>query len=183
MNENLHISQSGINNLIKPHEGFKNYIYKDQAGRDTVYFGHLVLPGDVFLYTAMDAENYLAKDLQIAEAKIKARITVPLSQNQFDALVSLVYNIPNSIYEGTIDNRINAGIETNKEEIKNVWKQYNKVRNENTGLLEVSDGLIKRREKELEVFFYPARRNLLTSLPILPGILVEQYWHGSDCWL
>lgn len=181
MNENLHISQSGINNLIKPHEGFRNYIYKDQAGRDTVYYGHLVLPGDVFLYTTVDAENYLAKDLQIAEAKIKARITVPLNQNQFDALVSLVYNIPNSIYEGTIDNRINAGIETNKEQIKNVWRQYNKVRVNN--VLVESDGLNIRREKELEVFFCPVRRNLLVTSPILPGILPEQCLHGLDCWL
>lgn len=181
MNENLHISQSGINNLIKPSEGFRNYIYKDQAGVDTVYYGHMVLPGDVFLYTQSDADNYLAKDLQSAEAKIKVRITVPLNQSQFDALVSLVYNVPESIYSGTIDNLINCVNRCGtKEEITEIWLMYNKVRNPNTGVLEVSNGLTERRKREIDVFFYPLHRNLLVTSLISQGILPEHFLYGLD---
>ena len=43
--------------------------------------------------TVEQAEEFLRQDLDVAEKVVNSKVTVPLNQNQFDALVSFVFNI------------------------------------------------------------------------------------------
>src|SRR3954467_3034015 len=97
VNENLHISTAGLS-LLARFEGTVLHIYKDQAGLKTVGVGHLLTPAEnasgAFSggITREEALQLLAKDAAKAENIIKAYIEVELNQNQFDALVSMVFN-------------------------------------------------------------------------------------------
>jgi len=79
--------------LIKKYEGLKLKAYKCPAGVWTIGYGHTrgVNPGDKI--TPAQAEEYLVEDLQDCEEDVMELVTVPINQNQFDALVSFVYNI------------------------------------------------------------------------------------------
>ena len=86
--------QAGIN-LIKKFEGLELSKYKDAVGLWTIGYGHLIRPEETFdrRLTEEEAESLLRKDLQEAEKGIKRLVSVPLTENQFDALVSFVFNV------------------------------------------------------------------------------------------
>ena len=81
---------------IKTFEGFRAMPYDDVAGKLTVGYGHLIVPGDGCVagspITMGQATSLLAKDLETAENCVNYNCP-NLSQNQFDALVSFVYNL------------------------------------------------------------------------------------------
>lgn len=85
-------SQQGID-LIKQFEGFSASAYQDVGGVWTIGYGFTqgVKQGDTM--TQEDAETRLAQELQPVEAFIIKHCTVTPTQNQFDAMVSLTYNI------------------------------------------------------------------------------------------
>ena len=87
-------SQAGID-LIKKYEGFKASPYYCPAGKLSIGYGH-VIDSSKERYnspiTEADGQRILSSDLRITEATIAKGVRVPLSQGQFDALVSLVYN-------------------------------------------------------------------------------------------
>jgi lysozyme len=77
----MRISQQGLD-LIKQHESFS----------PTVYI--CVLPHEKFIViTEQEGDDLLRKDVAFAEECINKAVKVPITQNQFDALVSLVFNI------------------------------------------------------------------------------------------
>jgi len=90
-------SLKGIN-LIKKFEGFKFYPYTCPAGKLTVGYGHVIGVKEQTLAKATSpiseekAEEMLKRDIATAENVINSSIKVTLTQGQFDALVSLVYN-------------------------------------------------------------------------------------------
>ena len=91
----MKISHKGID-LIKEFERFENDIYICSAGKHTIGYGH-VLVGDEIRnmkgpITEEHAEILLFKDIQIAEKTINSLVKVHLTQGQFDALASLVFN-------------------------------------------------------------------------------------------
>ncbi len=64
------------------------------AGKLTVGIGHLIKPGEHFeSITEQQAEELLHKDLQWAEYAVDQAVCVDITQNQFDALVSFVFNL------------------------------------------------------------------------------------------
>jgi lysozyme len=74
-------------------EGFAATPYPDHKGY-SIGYGHLIRPGES--YTSIDAAGALAllrADVGIAERAVSAAVSAPLTQEQFDALVSLAYNI------------------------------------------------------------------------------------------
>jgi lysozyme len=81
---------------IKSFEGFRTMPYKDTGGRLTVGYGHLMVQGDGCVegspITTGQATALLKKDLQAAENCVNSTGTA-LTQNEFDALVSFVYNL------------------------------------------------------------------------------------------
>lgn len=86
-------SENGIA-LVKEFEGFSGTVYDDVVGKPTIGYGHLIKKGENLLtVTADEAESLLAKDLEYFERVIETHVSPDLKQNQFDALVSFVFNV------------------------------------------------------------------------------------------
>ena len=90
----MKISKNGIE-FIKQWEGFRTKPYKDITGLLTIGYGHLIHPGEIFLeVTKEEAEYYLMQDIEWAEEVINKYVPLRyLTQNQYDSLVSFVYNV------------------------------------------------------------------------------------------
>lgn len=86
------ISPNGIS-FIESLEGIKLQAYADSSGVWTIGVGHTagVKQGDTCNQQQVD--QWLLEDLGVAEACINDCVTVPLSQNQYDALVSFTFNV------------------------------------------------------------------------------------------
>ena len=80
-------------NLIKSFEGCRLMPYLCPAGVWTVGWGSTtdVTPGE--LITMAQAEDRLKNDAFAAEQCVNDAVNVPLNQNEFDALVSFVFNL------------------------------------------------------------------------------------------
>ena len=95
---NMHISEKGIE-FLKAVEGVEHYPYPDIKGHATIGVGHLMHFGAPTAkelntyYSDDDINKLLAKDLQKYEDLIHSTVKVPLTQNQFDALISFAWNI------------------------------------------------------------------------------------------
>lgn len=94
LNRDLTQSPRGLA-LIKGAEAFRKDWYVCPAGKDTIGFGHVGLPTDKFAapISLEFATALLRQDVARFEGAIKRHVAVGLTQNQFDALVSLVFNI------------------------------------------------------------------------------------------
>jgi lysozyme len=94
--------------LLEQWEGFKLQVYKDSAGLPTIGVGHLLtkselssgkitLNGVPVKYgnglTEQQVTALLEQDVQPAAAAVSNGVKVPLTQNQFDALVSFTFNV------------------------------------------------------------------------------------------
>ena len=79
--------------ILMLREGYRNFAYKDTKGIWTIGVGHTggVKEGD----RANDEQifKWLTEDLKIAEDCINRLVKVPLTQNQFDALASFIFNV------------------------------------------------------------------------------------------
>lgn len=138
------ITRSGIEK-IKAHESLRLTPYKDQAGKWTIGYGHLILPGEQFgTITEQQAEDLLRKDLSIAESSINQQVKVPLNKNQYDALVSFVFNIGvNAFARSTLLRKLNTGDYNGTANEFQRWKYAGG---------KISSGLITRREREQNLF-------------------------------
>ncbi|CAK0760751.1 lysozyme [Gammaproteobacteria bacterium] len=144
-NLSLRTSQAGIG-LVKEYEGLRLNVYKDSAGKPTIGYGHLIKPGENFDtgISAKKAELMLANDLLATEDSVKRIVNVPLTQGQFDALVSLVFNIGAGEFQrSTLLRRLNAGDLAGAAEEFLRW-------NKSGG--KVIEGLRRRRVAERVVF-------------------------------
>lgn len=142
--------------VIAEHEGKVNTLYDDPAGHCTIGIGHLVHRGNCdgsepeqFRRGLSDQEVY---DLFISDAglfidAVNDLITVPLSQNQFDALVSFAFNVgTGALEESTLRRKLNAGDYAGAAEEFGKW-----VKADGRTL----PGLVSRRAAEAELFRTP----------------------------
>lgn len=116
----------------------------------TIGYGHTknVARGDRI--TKDQAEALLRQDLAWVESTIHKNVKVPLNQNQFDALASLIYNIGSGAFaSSTVLKRLNKGDYAGAADAFLMW---NKQRNRTTGQMEELRGLTKRRKKERSLF-------------------------------
>lgn len=105
------ISQQGLD-LIKKFEGFSAEAYFCPAGKRTIGFGHVIAGHEAFSepFTRECAENILKQDVSAAEQAVRRRVAVALTQGQFDALVSFVFNVGEKAFENsTLLRFLNAG--------------------------------------------------------------------------
>lgn len=138
----MYISERGIN-LIKEFEGFEPEAYQCPSGTWTIGYGSTanVKPGDTI--SLQDATNRLLLDLQRYESRVrKYQDTYHFNQNEFDALVSFCYNI------GNIDQLTDNGTR-DRATIADKMLLYNKSKGK------VLNGLVRRRQKERELFLTP----------------------------
>jgi lysozyme len=105
----MNLSAQGLA-LIKSFEGFRSSAYKDANGLWACGYGHT---SGVTIDTTCDeptAEQWLAADSDWAQDAVNRHVTVPMSQNQFDALVSFTYNVGAMAFIGsTLLSTVNAG--------------------------------------------------------------------------
>lgn len=141
----MRTSQKGID-LIKEFEGYSERVYLCPGGVYTIGYGHTkgVQVGDTC--TREKAEEYLKDDLRDTEEAVLDLVDVTLTQNQFDALVSLVYNIGSgNFYDSTIRKVINYKV-SDIDEYRRAWMMWVKAQGR------VLKGLVRRREAEFKLF-------------------------------
>ena len=90
----MQVSPVGIA-LIKRFEGFSPCVYRCPAGMPTIGYGHVVQHNSRLAdeITPAQADNLLYADAAMAGAAVARLIRARLTQNQFDALVSFVFNL------------------------------------------------------------------------------------------
>jgi lysozyme len=85
--------------MIKSLEGLRLTSYVDQVGKITIGYGHVITPQSKVriesTITPIKAENLFNTDLLVNEAFINEVVKVIITQGQFNALVSLVFNVGN----------------------------------------------------------------------------------------
>ncbi|MDV2441526.1 lysozyme [Acinetobacter gerneri] len=141
-------SNSGIN-LIKSFEGLRLKAYDDGVGVWTIGFGTIKYPNGVRVKkgdtcTETQAEQYLRNELIAFENAINRLVKVPLTQNQFDALVSFTYNLgETNLANSTLLKKLNA------KDYKGTAAEFPRW---NKAGGKVLNGLVKRRKAEMELF-------------------------------
>lgn len=138
-----HISKQGLD-LICRFEGFSPVIYICPAGYPTIGYGHLITEAnkEQFLDGVDEDEalDLLRSDVGKAERAVLRLIAVPLTQGQFDALVSFTFNLgTGALQRSTLRRKVNREehADVPAELMKWVWAGGRKL-----------NGLVKRRKSE-----------------------------------
>ena len=143
----MKISIEGIA-LIKKFEGCRLESYKCAAGVPTIGYGSTKLVEMGMTITQEGAEELLLKDIAEFEEFVLEASEMPLSQHQFDALVSWTYNLgPSNLNASTMLKVLNKGA---YEDVPSQIKRWNKATV--NGQRVVLDGLVRRREAEALLF-------------------------------
>jgi GH24 family phage-related lysozyme (muramidase) len=142
-----HVTEDGID-LIKRFEGFSPTIYICPAGHPTIGYGHVILEDEKERFSAgidqEEGEDLLRRDAQLAERAVLRLINVPLTDGQFDSLVSFTFNLGGgALQRSTLRRKLNRQeFEAAAGEFRRwVWAGGRKLK-----------GLIKRREAEAALF-------------------------------
>ncbi len=139
----MHTSQKGLD-LIKSFEGLRLSAYKCPADVWTIGYGTTagVKPGQTI--TKERAEELLRDDVKRFEGQVLRLVKVPLTQGQFDALVSFTYNLgAANLGNSTLLRLLNAG------DYKGAAAQFDRWTK--AGGKELP-GLVKRRAAERALF-------------------------------
>ena len=131
--------------LIKEFEGLRLKAYKCPGGVWTIGYGHTagVKPGMVI--SEAQAEEYLKADL-IAFEKYLNDLGLALNQNQFDALISFIYNVGTGNFSSsTLLRRVRVNPQDNSIMDEFLRWVYSKGR--------VLPGLQRRRLAEMKLYF------------------------------
>lgn len=96
-------------------------MYNDVHGNATIGYGHLVHAGPIGTNAGAETQfvggisraqgaDMLRADMGTAQAAVNRYVTVPLSQNQFDALADFTYNVGGGAFSrSTLLQDVNAG--------------------------------------------------------------------------
>ena len=154
----MRTSQAG-KDLIREVEGLSLKVYLDSGGVPTIGVGHALtkserMSGKIYAHaetiayrngiTKAQAHTIFDQDLRLTEVSVKIGVAVPMTQNQYDALVSFCFNVGGKAFlNSTLLKKINARSVTEIPVQWRRWKYDNGV---------VVQGLINRREKELAMW-------------------------------
>jgi len=146
----MRTSAAGVR-MIAGFEGFIGHPYNDATGNATIGIGHLLHLGPVTAQdwalgtiTRAQGEQLLARDLARYEHAVNAAVHVRLSQPQFDALVSLAYNIGTGAFESsTLVRLLNRGDYRGAQAQFLLWDRSRGS---------VLEGLVRRRRQEAALF-------------------------------
>lgn len=139
----MNTSDKGIK-AIEGYEGIRLKAYLDSVNVPTIGVGHTlgVHMGDVI--TQDQVEEFLRADLEDAEYAVNKYVLMPINQDQFDALVSFVFNLGSGAFKGsTLLKRLNAGL---YREAADEFLKWNRAGNR------VLPGLVARRAAERAMF-------------------------------
>ena len=146
----MKISENGLA-LIKMFEGLELDSYQDIAGVWTIGYGHTETAGPNQKISAREAEDLLRRDLGPREQAVNQFVKVSLNQNEFDALISLVFNIGAGAFKkSTALGRLNRGDRMGAAEALTWFNKANIG-----GVLREVVGLARRRAAERALFLTP----------------------------
>jgi len=138
----LRISAEGIDH-VKRYEGLrlKTYVGLDNP---TIGYGHTGYATEYSQITEEMADDLLHKDLAHAQKHVRLLVSVPVTQKQFDALVSFVYNVGIGAFKrSTLLKKLNKGNYAQAATELMRWVHVKGV---------VIQGLVKRRQSEYDWF-------------------------------
>jgi len=157
-------SKEGLQ-FLKSVEGSKLKAYVDVAGHLTIGVGHkltaqelktkvIVVKGKAISWSngisQEDVDDLLDQDTNYFEKVINVHIKTQLSQNQFDALVSFVFNVGASAFlSSTLLRKINAQL---LHHVPGELLKWNKITDPQTKKKVMSRGLSNRRTKEINLW-------------------------------
>ncbi len=143
------INEAGLE-LIARYEGCRHEVYLDPVGLPTVGIGHLLSAEERAkwpvgtLLSPAEVEGLFRADVKRFELAVAKAVKVPLSDNQFAALVSLAFNIGPAAFAGsTLLKRLNGG---DYGGAALAFLRWNKAKGK------VLSGLTKRRAAEKALF-------------------------------
>lgn len=149
----MQISPRGVA-YIRDKEKLRLDSYQDSAGKWTIGYGHTgpeVGPNQTI--TEDEANARWDKDIAKFSKGVAEKLRNAPTQNQFDALVSLAYNIGSNAFGGsTVLKEFNKG---NMDRARAGFGLFDKVTNPKTKKLEVNQGLVVRRAEEAGMFSLP----------------------------
>lgn len=151
------INAAGLE-LIKSFEGFRATSYTCPGGKPTIGRGHAIQPGESFAepISQMQGLSILARDLTRAEAAVERLVTVPLSDNQFAALVSFTFNLgQGNLERSTLLKKLNAGDQAGAADEFGRWVKAGG---------QVLEGLVRRRAAERDLFLTPDQPDAAETL-------------------
>jgi len=161
--DGLKLSAEGLR-LIKSFEGYHTKLkdgrctaYRCPANVWTIGYGCTegVKPG--MIWTEEEAEAALDRELDRFEAAVNRLVTVPLNQNEFDALVSFAYNCGEAaLARSTILKRLNKDDRIGAAKAFHAW---------NKGGGRVLKGLVARRAREAALFLKPTEAPEAPAMP------------------
>lgn len=157
-------SRAGID-LIKRWEGCRLKAYQDSVGVWTIGYGltsaaNIVSVIKGMTITQQQADDFLVEALVKYEAAVQKAITRAPTQSQFDAMVSLCYNIgPGAFAGSTLVSRFNRGNVTGAADAFLMWNKAGG---------KVLPGLEARRADERKLFLTPAAAPAQPVEPIPP---------------
>ena len=152
----MKLSQKGVD-FIKSHEALRLKAYQDSKGVWTIGWGHTknVRPGDVI--TREQAEQFIRDDFACVERTLNADLVTgrdkPLvTQNEFDALCSLVFNIGSQAYlDSTVRRKIRQGDKMAAARAFKLWVYSNH---------KFIQGLANRRADEVRLFLQSGQADI-----------------------
>lgn len=153
-NESMSVGLNGLN-LLKSFEGFAAKRYLCPAGKPTIGYGKVIAPNDPLWNATIsepEATALLARDLIRYERMARAAVKVELNQNQFDAVVSWIYNC------GVPGNNSRTLAALNSYDFPAFCRlllTWNKAVDPKTGKMRELTGLTRRRLVEMELFQKP----------------------------
>ena len=134
--------------LIQQFEGFSPVPYICAGGYETIGYGHVIRAGEWFPSAGINeaaAMALLREDVQQAASAVLRLIHIPLTDGQFDALVSFTFNLGSgALQRSSLRRKVNAQAHEHvpREFRRWVWAGGRKLR-----------GLIRRREAEVQRYF------------------------------
>jgi GH24 family phage-related lysozyme (muramidase) len=137
------INPAGLN-LIKDFEGLRLNSYRDAVGVWTIGYGHTRTAGPGQRITNEQAIALLKQDVATFEKAVTSAVRVPITNNQFAALVSFAYNVGSgALNSSTLLRRLNAG---DSNGAANEFLRWNRAGGQ------VLAGLTRRRVAERDLF-------------------------------
>jgi lysozyme len=150
--------------LIKRFEGYRRRAARLADGRWTIGYGHTLTAREGAEINEADAEALLLYDMIGASHAVNEFVFAPLTQNQFDALVSFVFNIGVRAFRGSPTlRRLNEGRPLEAAMAMELWRKADLE-----GERIVIDALVRRRAAEKALFLKPAEGWVPAPSPLLP---------------
>lgn len=147
----MKIGKNGIN-LIKFYEGLRLSAYQCSSGVWTIGYGHTKTAKPGMRINHFQADKLFEEDIASFERDVTKLLKVPVSQNQFDALVSFAFNVGSDIdaddvAEGLGDSTLLKRV--NMMDFLGASQEFLKWTRSNGKVL---SGLEKRRKSESRLF-------------------------------